>query len=174
MSDRQPSSIPPGYTSDLDRALRLLTYGCYVVSSADETDTAHASTVAWVSQASFEPPLVMIAVHSDGSLCEAIAASETFAVNIMADDQVDLAEQHIRRATYVPPNPDDFEAGPFGVPVLKAAPSYLECRVVGKLTGGDHTIFVGRVETGAIRDETARPLMLADSPWVYAGLKGRE
>lgn len=174
MSNTQPSAIPPGYTSDLDRALRTLTYGCYVVSAADEAGTPHASTVSWVSQASFKPPLVMIAVHSEGSLCKAIDASEKFAVNIVGENQVDLAERYIRRATYVPPDPDDFEAGEFGVPVLKAVPSCLECQVVGKLTGGDHTIFVGRVEAGVIRDDAARPLMLADTPWVYAGLAGRE
>jgi flavin reductase (DIM6/NTAB) family NADH-FMN oxidoreductase RutF len=116
----------------------------------------------------------MIAVHSEGSLCKAIDASEKFAVNIVGEDQVDLAEHHIRRATYLASDSDDFEAGELGAPVLKAVPGYLECQVVGKLTGGDHTIFVGRVEAGAIRDDAARPLMLADTPWVYAGLAGRE
>lgn len=174
MADRPPE-IPPGYTSEQDRALRMLTYGCYVVSAADEAGTPHASTVSWVSQASFKPPLVMIAVQSDGPLSEAIEAGKQFAVNIVGDGQVDLAEQYIRHATYVPPDPADFEAGvDGGVPVLKRAPSYLECQVVGKLTGGDHTVFVGRVEAGAVRDDTARPLMLVDTPWVYAGLMGRE
>lgn len=174
MSNTQPSAIPPGYTSDEDRALRMLTYGCYVISAADEAGAPQASTVAWVSQASFSPPLAMIAVHSQGSLCQAIDASEKFAVNIMGESQVDLAEHFIRRATYVPADADDFEVGALGVPILKAAPSCLECQVVGKLTGGDHTIFVGRVDAGDVRDDSARPLMLADTPWVYAGLAGRE
>ncbi|MFQ5855488.1 MAG: flavin reductase family protein [Anaerolineae bacterium] len=174
MPDIQPSAIPPGYTSEQDRALRMLTYGCYVVSAADETNMPRASTVSWVSQTSFKPPLLMIAVHSEGSLCKAIDASEKFAINIVGEDQIDLAEKYIRRETYAPLDPEDFDAGEFGVPVLKAMPGCLECQVVGKLTGGDHTIFVGRLEAGVIRDDAARPLMLADSPWVYAGLAGRE
>ncbi len=174
MTNTQPSVIPPGYTSEQDRALRMLTYGCYVVSAADETGAPQASTMAWVSQASFDPPLVMIAVHAESSLCKAIDTSTKFAVNIVGEDQMDLAEHYIRRATYVRSEPEDFEAGETGMPVLKAVPACLECQVVGKLTGGDHTIFVGRVEAGLIRDDAARPLMLADTPWVYAGLAGRE
>lgn len=175
MSDRQPSEIPPGYTSEQDRALRMLTYGCYVVSAADEEGVPHASTVSWVSQASFRPPLVMIAVQSDGPLAGAIDASEQFAVNIIEDNQVDLAERFIRHETYEPPDPADFEIGKdIGIPVLKLAPGYLECQVVGKLTGGDHTIFVGRIGGAAVRDDSAIPLMLVDTPWVYAGLMGRE
>lgn len=174
MPNGQPSDIPPGYTSEQDRALRMLTYGCYIVSAAKADDGPHASTVSWVSQASFDPPLIMAAVQSGGPLAEAIEMSEQFAVNVVADTQVDLAEQYIRHATYEPPNPADFELGKdVGVPVLKLAPSYVECQLVGKLTGGDHTIFVGRVGGGEVRDDDASPLMLADSPWVYAGLKGR-
>jgi flavin reductase (DIM6/NTAB) family NADH-FMN oxidoreductase RutF len=174
MSNGQPSEIPAGYTSEQDRALRMLTYGCYVVSAVNADDTPHASTVSWVSQASFKPPLVMAAVQSDGPLAEAIETSEQFAVNVMADTQVELAQQYIRHATYEPPDPEDFELGKdVGVPVLKLAPSYVECQLVGKLTGGDHTIFVGRVGGGEVRDDDANPLMLADTPWVYAGLMGR-
>ncbi len=175
MSAMRPPEIPPGYTSEEDRALRMLTYGCYVASAADADGAPHASTVAWVSQASFRPPLVMIAVQSGGPLCEAMDASEKFAINVVGNEQVDLAERYLRHVEYVPPDPADFEAGKdVGVPVLKQVPAYLECQAVGKLTGGDHTIFVGRVEGGAIRDDAARPLMLADTPWVYAGLMGRE
>lgn len=170
-----PPDIPPGYTSEEDRALRMLTYGCYVVSAADENGTPHASTVAWVSQTSFDPPLIVAAVQSNGPLAEAIEAGEEFAVNIVGVDQVDLAEQYIRHAIYVPPEPEDFEAGVgIGIPVLKRVPAYVECRLVGKLTGGDHTIYVGQVGGAGIRDDSARPLMLADTPWAYAGLKGRE
>lgn len=175
MTNGQPPEIPAGYTSEEDRALRMFTYGCYVVSAVDEDNAPQASTVSWVSQASFKPPLVMIAVQSEGRLAEAIQTSEQFAVNVVADAQVDLAEQFIRHATYVPPDPEDFESSiGMGIPVLKQAASYVECQVVGKLTGGDHTIFVGRVGSGAVHDDEARPLMLADTPWVYAGLMGRE
>lgn len=175
MSVMRPPEIPPDYTSEGDRALRMLTYGCYVASAADADGAPHASTVAWVSQASFRPPLVMVAVQSEGPLYEAMDASEKFAINVVGDGQVELAERYIRHAEYVPPNPADFEASQdVGVPVLKQVPAYLECQVVGKLTGGDHTVFVGCVEGGAIRDDVARPLMLADTPWVYAGFMGRE
>ncbi|MBS1253581.1 MAG: putative diflavin flavoprotein A 3 [Anaerolineales bacterium] len=175
MANGQPAGIPAGYTSQEDRALRMLTYGCYVVSAADAEGALHAATVAWVSQVSFDPPLIMVAAQADGRLAEAIEASEQFAVNVMSDAQVDLAERYVHHASYSPPDPEDFESGiDMGVPVLKQAPSYVECQLVGKLTGGDHTVYVGRVGGGDVRDDEVKPLMLADTPWVYAGLMGRE
>jgi flavin reductase (DIM6/NTAB) family NADH-FMN oxidoreductase RutF len=174
MAERSPQ-IPAGYTGEEDRALRKFTYGCYIVSAAGEDDVPVASTIAWVSQASFQPPLIMVAVWSEGRLAQAIERSEQFAVNIVQADQVPLAEQFIRHDEYVPPDPEDFEVGEdIGVPVLKQVPAYVECQLVGKLTGGDHTIYVGRVGGAAIRDDEAAALMLVDTPWVYAGLKGRE
>jgi flavin reductase (DIM6/NTAB) family NADH-FMN oxidoreductase RutF len=162
MAERSPQ-IPAGYTGEEDRALRKFTYGCYIVSAAGEDDVPVASTIAWVSQASFQPPLIMVAVWSEGRLAQAIERSEQF------------AEQFIRHDEYVPPDPEDFEVGEdIGVPVLKQVPAYVECQLVGKLTGGDHTIYVGRVGGAAIRDDEAAALMLVDTPWVYAGLKGRE
>lgn len=169
------TEVPAGYTGEEDRALRKFTYGCYVVSAEGEAAAPVASTVSWASQASFDPPLIMVAVWSDGRLAESIERSEQFAVNIVQANQVELAEQFIRHEEYVPANPEDFEVGQdIGVPVLKQVPAYVECQLVGKLTGGDHTIYVGRVGGAAIRDDEARALMLVDTPWVYAGLKGRE
>ena len=42
-------------------ALRLFTYGLYAVT-AKHGDEVSAMTVNWISQASFDPPMIMLAV----------------------------------------------------------------------------------------------------------------
>jgi flavin reductase (DIM6/NTAB) family NADH-FMN oxidoreductase RutF len=43
------------------QTLRLLNYGLYVVTAADKDGVA-AGSVNWLSQVSFQPPLVMAAI----------------------------------------------------------------------------------------------------------------
>jgi flavin reductase (DIM6/NTAB) family NADH-FMN oxidoreductase RutF len=54
-----------------------------------------------------------------------------------------------------------------GAPVLDDCLAWLDCRLAGRHDGGDHTIFIGRVEAaGASRGE---PLLWFDRD--YAGLR---
>ena len=42
-------------------ALRMLSYGVYIITSKNDNDIC-ASTVTWVSQMSFEPPLISVCI----------------------------------------------------------------------------------------------------------------
>ena len=58
------------------------TYGLYV-ATAKQGDQAAAATVNWLSQASFQPPLVMMAVKADSGLHALLSQGATVAVNIL-------------------------------------------------------------------------------------------
>ena len=45
-------------------ALRMIPYGIYILTAKSGNDVA-AATVNWVTQTSFEPPLVAVAIKSD-------------------------------------------------------------------------------------------------------------
>ena len=47
-------------------AMRLLSNGLYVLTAC-LSDTIHAATVSWVSQVSFQPPLVMVALQRNST-----------------------------------------------------------------------------------------------------------
>jgi flavin reductase (DIM6/NTAB) family NADH-FMN oxidoreductase RutF len=66
------------------QSLRLLTYGLYVVTAGDGKDVA-AGSINWLSQASFEPPLVMVAVKSEG--LHPHRTQRTFAVNVLVTEE---------------------------------------------------------------------------------------
>src|SRR3984885_7685672 len=71
-------------------ALRKMTYGLYVATARDSESTA-AGTINWISQASFEPPLIMAGIKRDSRLHQAIENSKAFAVHIVGKSQKALA-----------------------------------------------------------------------------------
>ena len=153
------------------KTLRLLTYGLYVLTAADGDEMA-AGTVNWLSQASFQPPLVMVGVKADSRVHALIERSGAFAVNILGADQKSVAEAFFR-----PSQVEDgringyaFEPGPeTGAPLLTDLPAWFEARVTDAVKRGDHTVFVAEVVNAGLRDPEAKPLEMWDTGWFYGG-----
>ena len=151
------------------KALRMLSYGLCVATSRNDVGPA-AGTINWISQSSFAPPLVMVAIKVDSGLHHAILASRIFAVHIVGKGQKDLAIAFFKGAE---PSGDTLngyrvETGETGAPLLVDAPAWFECRVVKEVTGGDHIIFVGEVVSAGVRSD-AEPLTLRDTGFSYGG-----
>src|ERR671936_1649804 len=70
--------------------LRLFTYGLYAVTCAHE-DVANVFTANWLTQVSFEPPMVAVSVENDSASLPLILASGLFAVNVYAASERELA-----------------------------------------------------------------------------------
>lgn len=153
------------------QVLRLITYGLYVMTAAQGEEVA-AGTVNWLSQASFEPPLVMAGVKADSNLHRLIEQSGGFAVNILAAGQKDVASAFFRPSTVEDGriNGYAFEPGPqTGAPLLLDTPAWFEARVTDAVKRGDHTVFVAQVVEAGLRDEQAKPLVMWDTGWFYGG-----
>lgn len=153
------------------RALRLLTYGLYILTAAADGEAA-AGTVNWLSQASFVPPLVMAAVKVNTRLHDLIERSRFFAVNILGAGQKEIASAFFR-----PSQVEDgringyaFEPGLHtGAPLLTDLPAWFEARVTEAVKRGDHTVFVAEVINAGVRDPQAKPLEMWDTAWYYGG-----
>jgi flavin reductase (DIM6/NTAB) family NADH-FMN oxidoreductase RutF len=52
--------------------------------------------------------------------------------------------------------------------VIKDSLGYVECRLVGTVEHGDHTVFVGEV-VGAGLHRQGEPLLLESTGWNYGG-----
>ncbi len=151
------------------QALRMITYGLFVATSRDDSGPA-AGTINWISQSSFTPPLIMVAIKADGALHRALAASRKFIVHVVGKDQKELATAFFRGAELSGDRLNGYrvETRPDGIPLLVDPPAWFECRVVNDVPGGDHTVFVAEViEAGVRRD--AQPLTLRDTGFFYGG-----
>lgn len=149
--------------------LRMIPYGLFVATSR-AGDTIGAGTINWVTQASFEPPLVVVGIKVDSTLHEVISASRAFALNVVGKAQKDLAMKFFKGAQPAGEtlNGYRYENGATGAPLLLDAPAWFECRVVDEVRRGDHTIFVGQVVgVGSRREE--EPLTLREAGFSYGG-----
>ncbi len=149
--------------------LRMFSYGLFAVT-AKHGEEVSAMTVNWITQASFEPPMLALAVEQDSHSRKVIEASGAFAVNVYETGQRDLAGQlgktqgkHPAKFNEVP-----HRAAPSGLPLLEAALGWVECRVVSSVPSGDHIVFIAEVvEAGVNREGT--PLTLKETGFRYFG-----
>ncbi len=151
------------------KALRKIVHGVYVIGVRGE-GKLNAFTATWVSQVSFEPPLVMIAVRKASISHQMIEQSKVFVINLLASGQKLLA-QHFLKPAHL--GGDKLEGIPhrLGVteaPILQEAAAYLECRVREIHTGGDHSIVIGEVIEAGVQQDV-EPLTLKETGWQYGG-----
>ncbi len=144
---------------DLDKALGRLSGGLYVVTARQE-ERASAMVASWVSQASFDPPGITVAVAKDRAIEALLQVGDRFVLNILREDNYqDLMRHFLKR---FPPGADRFagvntlDGVATGGPVLGDALAFLGCRVSQRMEGPDHWIIYGEVEQGNVSDTEAR------------------
>lgn len=153
-------------------ALRMIPYGMVVLTSkSKEGQEVGAATINWITQASFSPPLVAVGVKADSTSHGYIRDAGVFAVNVISKDQLDTAfnffKTHERDGNSI--GGQEFEAGKeTGCPLLLNAPAWWECRVVGEVAQGDHTLFVGEVVEAGVRSED-QAILMRDHNLNYGG-----
>lgn len=141
-------------------ALRMIPYGLYVLTAESADGQVAAATVNWVTQASFEPPLVVVGVKTDSSAYAVIKASNAFALNMLGKGQQSMAFAFFKPTTRegntlsgVP-----FRRGTTGAPLLETTPAFVDCRLVDAVERGDHAIMVGEVvDAGVATVPAGRP-----------------
>jgi flavorubredoxin/flavin reductase (DIM6/NTAB) family NADH-FMN oxidoreductase RutF len=148
--------------ADLDKALGRLSGGLYVVTARQgEGDGVRsgAMVASWVSQASFDPPGITVAVARDRAIEALMQVGDRFVLNILGEQNHQQLLRHFLRR--FPPGADRFagvnllEGAAAGGPVLGDALAFLGCRVAQRMEGPDHWIIYAVVEEGNVADTNA-------------------
>ncbi|MEU0663999.1 MULTISPECIES: flavin reductase family protein [Streptomyces] len=118
----------------------LLTQG-----SADDTAVITLNSLTSVS---LDPLLILVSVKADGRMRPRVLRSGSFAVNVLTEEQRDLAQEFCR------PDRSEGQAamlrlaaveGVTGNAVIPSAEAYFECVLDAQYQAGDHTLLIGRV-----------------------------
>jgi flavin reductase (DIM6/NTAB) family NADH-FMN oxidoreductase RutF len=156
-------------------ALRMMTYGAYVVGAAHGGEIA-AATVAWVTQASLtSPPVVVACVQRRSHTHALLVGSGHFCVNLLTADRAELARAFLHPTTVGEGtlNGYAYRVGRTGAPILEEATAWLEVELRHVTDASDHDICVGTVvHAGVAASIDQRPLTLADLGLTYAGMRG--
>lgn len=160
---------------DFRRALGHFATGVTVVTAFDAEGRPTGLTASSFASVSLDPPLVLVCVAHKAQAYPAIQAGGKFAVNVLSRDQEAVAR---RFASSTLSGTEKFEGidyrqGALGMPLLKDALAELECTVVHTYPGGDHTVFVARVEAAEWRaDAGLEPLLYYRGQYDHLHLPG--
>ena len=126
--------------------------------------------VSWVSQVSYAPPLLMVAIRKNRPAIPVILDRNLFSLNLLKEDQDDWVD----RFKNPPPAEDlrdyfeQISSDSQEFYRLKDGLAFFACRVISKIDPGDHLLFVaeahrrlGRKGKAAdhshLREELCRP-----------------
>jgi flavorubredoxin/flavin reductase (DIM6/NTAB) family NADH-FMN oxidoreductase RutF len=123
-----------------------------------EAQLTGAMVASWVSQASFTPPGITVAVAKDRAVEALLHVGDSFALNVLASGR----ETGPMKQFLQPFAPGanrfaglDLERSPAGQPVLPEALGWLECSVKQRMECGDHWLIYAEVNAGAVLDAEA-------------------
>ena len=151
------------------QVLRTFTYGLYAVSSADEGEV-NVFTANWLTQVSFDPPLLAVSVENISKSLPMILRSRKFTVNVLRSGDRELAGKLGKSAVQHPDKLANikFHLGPNGCPILEDALAWVSCEIRHTAGAGDSTMIIAEVIDVGMLGE-GQPLTMAEAGFRHAG-----
>lgn len=151
------------------QTLRTFSYGLYAIACVEE-EVVNIFTANWLTQVSFEPPLLAVSVENASKSLPMILHSGVFTVNTLQAGQRGLAGQLGKSAIQHPDKLADiaYSIGVNGCPILKDALAWVACEVRGTMEAGDSTLVLAEVvDAGMLAEGTS--LTMAEAGFRHAG-----
>lgn len=147
----------------LRKTLGAFTTGVTVITTLDADGRRYGVTANSFSSVSLDPPLVLWSQSTTSRSHPAFRDAERFVINILAVDQIPVSDRFARSAD------DKFDGfdtdeGLAGLPIIRGAAAFLECRKIATYPGGDHVVFLGQVENLSRADRA--PLVFCDGQYL--------
>lgn len=138
--------------SDLDKAIGRISGGLYIIT-AKKGEVTGAMLASWVTQASFDPPGLTVAVAKDRAIESLLRVGDVFVLNILEEGKYQALMKHFLKR--FPPGSDRFagvntQIAANSCPILGEALAYLECEVISRLECSDHWVVYSQVSKGRV------------------------
>jgi len=132
---------------ELTLVLEKLPQGVYLLASSDGKRSS-CCPVAWVSRASFRPPLIAVFLHPKRFTYEIILNSKSFSLAILGKKGIELAKKmgsvsgrDVDKLSQV-----KWHKGLTGAPIIEdGSVGYIECKLEARFPAGDHFCLLGKV-----------------------------
>jgi 3-hydroxy-9,10-secoandrosta-1,3,5(10)-triene-9,17-dione monooxygenase reductase component len=150
MANPTTTNVSELFKQTAGKAIGRIPSGVFILT-ATNGDEVGAIMASWVQQCGFEPPAVSVALGKGRPIAELINASQRFALSVVGEDDTSLMKRYARG---VKPGEDPFEGvetltTPAGIPALKSALAWIECRLLKTCDyGGDHDVLIAQVTDG--------------------------
>lgn len=134
------------------QTLRRWASGVTIVTLQDDEGN-HGITVSAFLSVSMTPPLVLVSVDKRTNSHPRLLKAERYGVSILAEDQQRVSNHFAGWDDELTPTFSELN----GFPVLAGAAANMVCKLHAQHDGGDHTLFVGKLE--AVTYQDAEPLI---------------
>lgn len=146
------------------KALGAFPTGVAVLTTRSSTGACAGLTVNSFNSLSLDPPLVLWSLSTRSLSLAVFSESSHFAVNILAEDQVEISERFAARL------PDKFSgleltAGSGTAPLIAGCAAWIECSNHSRQDAGDHVLIIGRVENFACSGK--KPLIFCNGKYLH-------
>jgi flavin reductase (DIM6/NTAB) family NADH-FMN oxidoreductase RutF len=151
------------------QVLRTFTYGLYAISCVDG-DEVNAFTINWLTQVSFDPPMLAASVENITKSLPMILHSRVFTVNVLRSGGRELAAKLGKSALKQPDKLKGvaYHIGANGCPILDDALAWVACEVRHTAPAGDSTLVVAEVvDVGMLGEGQA--LTMVETGFRHAG-----
>ena len=143
--------------ADLDKALGRISGGLYIIT-AKKGDVKSAMLASWVTQASFKPLGLTIAVAKDRAIESLMHVNDRFVLNVLEEGNYQGLMKHFLKR--FPPGADRFagvktQPAENGSPILTDALAYIECKVMSRMELSDHWVVYATVDAGRVSKSEA-------------------
>jgi flavin reductase (DIM6/NTAB) family NADH-FMN oxidoreductase RutF len=145
---------PEGYK----QAARMFASGVTIVAVSHD-GSSHGMTASSFASVSLEPPLILVSLEKSSRTRELLLESGRFAVNILAEDQQEIARAFAHPGDKTFDHIEHHTNNP-GAPFLSGSIAMLACTTEQVVPGGDHDIFIGEVT--AVEVNEGAPLVYFD------------
>jgi flavin reductase (DIM6/NTAB) family NADH-FMN oxidoreductase RutF len=150
-------------------ALRLFTYGLYAIS-VEAGGARNAFTANWVTQVSFDPPMIALSIENDSVSLPLARAAGRFVVNVYEAGQRELAGRLGKSLSRSPEKLAglSLETTSSGQPYLGETLAWVEVAIESEAPAGDSTLLIGRVVDASLL-RRAEPLTMLAAGFKHAG-----
>ncbi|MGL6337707.1 MAG: diflavin flavoprotein [Waterburya sp.] len=158
--DRKKVRQAQGIASDVDRTEqavgRLVGSLCIVTTKKDEV--SGAMLASWVSQATFTPPGLTVAVAKERAIESLLFTGNNFVLNVLPEGKHLSLMKHFLKP--FAPGEDRFEGvatevASNGCPILSDSLAYVECQVANRMECGDHWLLYAVANQGKVLQSEA-------------------
>ncbi len=153
---------------EIEKVLSKFSYGIYLLTCRYEK-VNYGMIISWVTQVSYDPPLVLASVKKTRRVLPYIEKAKFFSLQVLENTQAEILGQFKTPELEERFSGLSYQILDSGVPVLTNTLAYVECKLKDKLTPGDHALLIGEITSGECYKDDGIPLTCEDLGKVYLG-----
>lgn len=146
--------------SELEQAVGRIATSVTILTARDPEGGRLGVPVSWISQATFNPPGITVALAKNQPVSSQLLNGARFVVNVLGSNVEKEISAHFARS-FAPAEdrlsglPDLSVSELSGCTLLGQASAYLECTVMQRVEAGDHFVLYATVQEGKVQDPQA-------------------